>query len=408
MMKRLLIMALAVAGIGSLAPAADVNLDVQSSGGMSEITVMPGALVEYQVIALLSDNANEGLALLGFDLEFSGGPLTLGDRPTSGPAMAFDRPDGLTNPGPGGSGYGGTEIGGRLVQVGGGQNTIKNGQLACTGNEDCPTGSTCDANFCTPVAAFPVGLVITGVAEPAPEGMGPAVMATGSLTAPMTEDDYILSIPMESVFANVIKEGETGEIFYATEPAGENPTITNLLIHVTGEVPANLTGSVPACDSTVPGSAGNIIDLTFDGPIAAPAAGEIEIQQLAAAGGFTGGELSASFTYTVQPGNILRIKETGTVFSDKTWYAIRNTGGWSGVAPFKVDFEVAIGDANEDGFVLSSDVLLVNGSVGCFSNCDPRLDINGDGFILSSDVLAANARVGNFGTAKPSGHSCSP
>jgi hypothetical protein len=46
--------------------------------------------------------------------------------------------------------------------------------------------------------------------------------------------------------------------------------------------------------------------------------------------------------------------------------------------------------------------------VGCFSNCDPRLDINGDGFILSSDVLAANARVGNFGTAKPSGHTCNP
>jgi hypothetical protein len=175
-----------------------------------------------------------------------------------------------------------------------------------------------------------------------------------------------------------------------------------------GDVVSDFVSSEPTCDSTLPGSAGNIIDLTFNGPITAPAAGQIVIQRLAAGGGFTGGDLSGSFTYTVRPGNILRIKETGTVFVDKAWYAISNTGGWSGVGLFKVDLEVAIGDANEDGFVLSSDVLLVNGSVGCFSNCDPRLDINGDGFILSSDVLAANARVGNFGTAKPSGHTCNP
>lgn len=220
-MRRLVGWVAGVCCASTAAMATDISISVETMDGSHEITVAPGAVVQYRVMGILSDNDNEGLALAGFDLEFSGGPLSQADTPTStvtgeNPMAAFVRPDGITNP----AGYGGTIIDGKLVQIGGGLNTIKNGQQACTDAADCPTGSSCELNVCSPVADFPQGMVITGIAEPAPEGLGPAVLVTGSLTAPETPGSYILQSPRSSIFANVIKAEEIGDIFWATVAAG--------------------------------------------------------------------------------------------------------------------------------------------------------------------------------------------
>ncbi len=192
------------------AVAARFQVSVES-GGSNSISVARGAEVRYQVVGLLSDDANEGLALVGFNLMFDGGDLIPADEPFGDPTLGcenpminFAKPWGITNP----AGYGGTVIDGNLIQVGGGQNTINN----------------------TPENAdFPIGQVMTGVAQPS--GCGPAVLVTGTVTAPLTEGVYTLAI-ME-LFANVIVPGETGEVFWATTPAGVG-TVTNLWVTVSG------------------------------------------------------------------------------------------------------------------------------------------------------------------------------
>ncbi len=188
MMKRFLAI-LAVSGFAvATAQATDVNIRATDMDGNGEITVDPGAVVSYKVTAVLSDQVNEGLALIGFDLVFDGGDLEQADTPNTDPMMNFVRNAGIDNP----AGYGGTIIDGDLIQIGGGQNTIK--------------------NFVDPEnPEFPVGTVITGVA------WSDQVVVTGQLTAPNTEGTYTLSI--QNLFANVIRDGETGIDFWRTDPA---------------------------------------------------------------------------------------------------------------------------------------------------------------------------------------------
>lgn len=180
-----------------------LNVSVRA-GGASELVVPPGGIVPYEVVGLLSDDRNEGLALVGFDLIFNGGPLPHADIPTDeptpgcdNPMINFTRPWGITNPDspcPPACGFGGTIINGALVQVGGGQNTIRN----TPGN-----------------APFPIGPVLLGVAQPG--GCGPAVLVTGSFTAPSVPGVYTLML--RNMFGNIIKEGETGEPFWVTQAA---------------------------------------------------------------------------------------------------------------------------------------------------------------------------------------------
>ena len=192
------------------AAVARLHVSVES-GGSNSITVARGAEVRYEVVGLLSDDANEGLALVGFDLVFDGGDLIPADEPfgeptlgCESPMITFTKPWGITNP----AGYGGTVIDGNLIQVGGGQNTINNTL------EDF---------------GFLMGPVLTGVAQPS--GCGPAVLVTGTVTAPLTDGTYNLAI-ME-LFANIIVQGETGEVFWASAAAGVG-TLTNLRIKVSG------------------------------------------------------------------------------------------------------------------------------------------------------------------------------
>lgn len=215
-MKRRLFAVIATGLTATATMASNINISVQQTDGTNAITVAPGASVDYKIIGTLSDDANEGLALIGLSLDFTGGPLTQGNSPVVGvsscaePMRAFVKNDGITNP----DGFGGTVIGGDLIQAGGAQNTIMN---------------TADN------ALFPVGAVFTGIAEPLPSGCGPAVILTGALTVPPGTPfgDYFLNA--FDVFANVIVAGEDGTgTFWATEAAGFDPAtnLTNLTVTV--------------------------------------------------------------------------------------------------------------------------------------------------------------------------------
>lgn len=255
-MKRML--AVLVAGaIASPALASTLNLNVKSStNNTNAITVAPNAAVAFKVEGVLNDNLNEGLALVGFDLHLTGAggsgttalPANAVVTPTgtvscANPMRAFVKPEGITNP----AGYGGTLIGGDLVQVGGGQNTIKN---------------SVDNPACAPnCAPFPVGTPILGVAQPAV--CGTAVVATGSFNAPATPGTYTLQVL--NGFANVIKDGEVmANAFLATEAAGVNvagslvitvggPGCTSGVNTITASTPANC--SVDARRPHAPNSA---------------------------------------------------------------------------------------------------------------------------------------------------------
>lgn len=190
---------------------------------------------------------------------------------------------------------------------------------------------------------------------------------------------------------------------------------------------ANLTGSSPPSCATTNGagsslwrSAGNFILLDFDADITLPGAGQIEINQLNAAGAF-GPNLNsgAAFTFTLENNNRrLRIVDAGT--SDlvhRNWYAIRNTGAWAGVEPFSVKLVVQVGDVSNDGRVLAADVSSINTCIPCANvnggctavGCvEPfvRREMNGDNRILAVDVSIANASIPSANVNIPAGHTC--
>ena len=257
-MKTVLALTMAVALTGSAVLATDLNVAVQTDTGDPLVSVGQGETVNYRVVGVLSDTANEGLALFGFDLVFDGGPLTQADTPTEDPIANFVIPDGITNP----AGFGGTvDVPGRegeLVQIGGAQNTIKND----VGN-----------------APYPISdVVITGL------GYTEIVLATGSLTAPMTDGTYTLALT--NLFANVIKEGENESgTFWAVEEAGAG-TVENLTVEV--GAPCMIVGVDPpncAIDAVQPsmpdGSSPrgwDTIEFTFSGcNLAGLAAGDFAV-----------------------------------------------------------------------------------------------------------------------------------
>ena len=389
MKTRWLGVVLAAALCGSTAMATtNINLSVQGPNGEPEVNVAPGGIVSYRVVAELSDNLNEGLALVGFSLDYTGGAIgQQANAPNSAPMSNFVIPDGITNP----AGYGGTLIGGDLIQCGGAQNTIKN----VVGN-----------------APFPIGTVITGIASPG----APAVVLTGSFTKPAGVGDF--QLVAFDVFANVITDGETGDVFWATEAAGVG-TVANLTVR--GDVPVNFVSSIPAFTArgintppamgTLWRSAGNVVRATFDRALPGlPTAGQVLIQEMLA-GGVAGPDLSASFAFTLESGNtVLRIRDGLTATPTATlehrkWYVIRNTGGWVGVANFEAQFPSQVGDAGGDNRVLQADVGLVASNVACVSNCGDqnRSDINGDGRVLQADAGQTASRVTSLPVPKPSG-----
>lgn len=190
--------------LGAAAPALATNLNLTiQSGGLTTVTVLPGALVNYNVVGVLNDAASDGLAGVSFDLTFTGGPLPQAAEPTTAPMTSFAKPAGLTNP----AGFGGTVTAGKLVQVGGAQNTIVN-----------------------TFAPYPNGSVVTDVAQ-----IGQALtLVAGTLTAPVTPGTYTLFA--SAVVANVIRQGQTGVPFWAVDKAFPG-TLTPLTVIVSSAAP---------------------------------------------------------------------------------------------------------------------------------------------------------------------------
>jgi len=159
-------------------------------------------------------------------------------------------------------------------------------------------------------------------------------------------------------------------------------------------------------------SAGNVVRLTFSSALPGlPAAGQLLIQELQPSGAF-GPDLSASFAPLLETGNtVLRLRDGLTATPTATlghrkWYAIRNTGGWTGVANFEAQFPSQVGDATGDNRTLQGDILEVNTGISCLSGCGDqnRKDVTGDGRVLQSDILETNTRISSLPVVKPSGH----
>jgi hypothetical protein len=198
-MRKFVGITVAVALMAVPALGANLNIAVQNNAdGASSVNVAPGGVVTYRIVGTLSDSANDGLALWGADLAMS--PSVLLSPATAGPSMgSFVSPQGITNP----AGYGGTQSGNNLLQIGGGQNTIKNTI------ENAP---------------FPIGAVVEGVAQ------SQVVLATGSVTMPGA-GTYTLAL--SNVFANEIVDGQIAlnGAFFQTVASGVG-TVGSLTINV--------------------------------------------------------------------------------------------------------------------------------------------------------------------------------
>ncbi len=169
-----------------------------------------------------------------------------------------------------------------------------------------------------------------------------------------------------------------------------------------GEQLAVLTLSVPEHEKSLWRDQKNIMRLTFACDAETPGSGDVLIQEMQSSGAF-GSDLGSGFTFTVESGNVLKITENASTLAHRTWYAVRNTGDWAGVANFEVQYLVQRGDANNDKFVTSQDVSVIYGSPEGSVADDSRYDINGDGTRNYDDVVLANSYFSGF-VAEPSGH----
>ena len=195
MARRLITVAAVVLGLSSVASASDLNLRVEAAGcHASTITIGPSCETPYRVIGELADAKSDGLAMVVFDLEFDGGDLSPADTPSDLPMASFAPPAGLSNP----DGFGGTLVGGKLVQVGGSQNVLGHGLWNCEADDECPAPATCVDEYCTAIPGLPLGTIVLSVAQP---GV-PAAIATGTLITPTVPGTYTLRLtnPVATVF----------------------------------------------------------------------------------------------------------------------------------------------------------------------------------------------------------------
>lgn len=184
-----------------------IDLSSPSNGAI----VPAGSTIDWTITATVSSGDNLGLALVVVDLVQGEGNPELFDLPPGNAApvgMAdFDRPAGISNPGPGGvgSGYGGTQLGTpgslNLAQIGGSQNTFG-------------------------VAGAAIGQDVNvdgGVGQ----GLGGQVVCTGSFIAPATPGAY--SFSLDKPIANTLKTINAAPFHssvYEALAATTNPSIS--------------------------------------------------------------------------------------------------------------------------------------------------------------------------------------
>jgi hypothetical protein len=234
--------ALAVAPLALAAGTVSFSLSSPSHGA----TVAPGATLSWSISVAVSTGDNLGLALASVDLVPSpanpaGIFLTPGGVPA---AMAsFSRPDGISNPGPGGTGYGGTPMasagGQSLVQIGGAQNT-----------------------FGAPAAGIGLdAFVEAGVGQAAAE-----LLSSGSFTAPTTPGTY--SVTLANSIANTLSAVNAPPDFSPVTRATAVPAAASITFTVGAACPGDITGDgqvsqadlgvLLAAFNTCPGDAGYV------------------------------------------------------------------------------------------------------------------------------------------------------
>jgi hypothetical protein len=177
-MRKIAIVAMA-AMLVSPALAADLQLSIVRTD--CRPTFGANTTIQFDILGELTGSANEGLAAFGFDLsaQLDGQDFDVTSATVTAPSPAMDAfaVRGLRNP----AGFGGTPIGGVLVQIGAGQNTINNPG---------------------PIPPFPQGDVDFGIGVG-----GPQVLASVSIILSQTPADrYVFTV--SNGFGNVIKEGE--------------------------------------------------------------------------------------------------------------------------------------------------------------------------------------------------------
>ncbi len=281
----------------------------------------------------------------------------------------------------------------------------------------------------TSAPPLPVGgLVFTDLAFPLDSGLADVtvtVEGTGGTFTPITAGGAnagewsISQVPQGEYTVTPSKAGYEFEHVQDGVPDGQSSIvitvdddhqadIADIRFLATQTAQAALVSSVPGADESLPRSAGNVMRFTFDGDVTAPNNGNILIQELLSGGDF-GPDLSDNFDFSIEDDGsgprILRVEEVVPTLVHRTWYTVRQIGDWAGVAPFRVDYVVQVGDANNDGRVLNTDVGFINPAIPDFFPSDgDRRDVNGDGRILNTDVGVANGNIPSFPVAKPDGH----
>ncbi len=269
-----------------------------------------------------------------------------------GPQMVpFVKVEGLTDP----DGYGGTEVDGKLLQIGGGQNTI---------------GYSTD-NPAYPDPDYPVGDVVLGIGDEIT-----VVIASGAVTAP---DDGQFTLTITNAFATTIDEGQA-EAPYAVSAVDEP------VVYIDGGV---LTVGVCPCGPTLT-AASSIGEHTGEGDLGLP----IDI----AAGGLNesrvqgGGELylSMQFDLEVDPGTVSATITPPTGVGESV-----TAGSGPNVAEIHFDTDVPTGRYT---------VTLSGGARGSFDICYARGDVNCSGDATGLD-LATIQKPGNWNKSLADGAS---
>jgi len=172
---------------------------------------------------------------------------------------------------------------------------------------------------------------------------------------------------------------------------------------------ALLVGHSPGAGSTLWRPNNNVVRLQFDEDIVLPDVGQLQILKMIPGGGW-GIDQTSNFALSVENDTfgdprILRIFQHSPALEHGSWYAIRSTGNWPGVAPFAVEYAVAVGDADDDGSVLNGDLSCINAVVPMMDAGDSeRRDIDGDGAVTIEDVDRAADFVPSGPTPRPEGH----
>lgn len=257
-MRRLLTHACICLAATAAASGQTAQIDLTSS--VHGAAVHAGDTVDWTITAAASNGDNLGLALVCVDLvQNANNPELFDLSPGSGPPAAladFDRPAGISNPGPGGVGsaWGGTPIGTpgsmNLAQIGGAQSTF--------GIPGVNVGQ--DVNIDGGIGQSPGGQIVS----------------TGSFPAPASPGAYVFSL--QSPIANTLDEINAPPAWSAVSmaPVVSNSPSINVTVCLPGDASGDLVvdpaQDIPAfVDELVGTSSGSYAqcasDLNLDGSV---------------------------------------------------------------------------------------------------------------------------------------------